>query len=253
MNTTQKLLKLYRVDEQLRALNHRLESAEHYFRTQNRKVEELEAKKRQVHDQMVHASATATNFENEARSIEERMNTLRDRMSNAKTNKEYSAFLTELNTIKIDKESAETKALEHMSRAEELQAELESLETQITERNKVREVARKDLEERRAAVSDRLSELEEERKQAVKDIPENVLSEYETQLDQHDGEAMAPVLENDRRNMEYACGSCCMTIPIERLSSLLGRGEITTCPTCHRILFVEAELRESFDKRLAKH
>lgn len=252
MSITEKLLKLFRIDEQLHSLRSRLDGAERYFNAQNRKLKELEALEKQTHDEMMHASATGANFETEARTIEERMETLRERMSSSKTNKEYTAFVTELNTIKIDKDEAESKALELMSEAEELQGKIKELEALTAERVKVREIARKDLEERKAAIADRLAELEEKRKIAKAEVPDYALSVYEEQLDWNDGEAMAVVDENDRRNMEYACGACHMTIPIERLSNLLGRGEMTTCPSCQRLLYVDAELREVFDKKLAK-
>lgn len=252
MSITDKLLKLYRVDEQLHSLRSRLDGAERYYNAQNRKLKELETLRTQTHDEMMHASATGSNFEMEAKTIEERMDTLRERMSSSKTNKEYTAFVTELNTIKIDKDEAESKALELMSESDELQTQLTDLGTQKTERAKVCKIARKDFEERKAAIADRLAELEEERNVAKAEIPDYAYSVYSTQLDWNDGEAMAVVHENDRRNMEYACGSCHMTIPIERLSKLLGCGEMTICPSCQRLLYVDAELREVFDKKLAK-
>ncbi len=252
MSITDKLLKLYRVDEQLRSLRSRLDGAERYYNAQKRKLKELEAGKTKTHDDMMHASATGANFETEAKTIEERMETLRERMTSSKTNKEYTAFITELNTIKIDKDEAESKAIELMTEAEELQGKMGELDEQIAERVKVCEMAVKEYDERKAAIADRLAELEGEREEAKADVPEYALAAYAVQLDWNDGEAMAPVHENDRRNMEYACGACNMTIPIERLSTLLGRGEMTSCPSCQRLLYVDAELREVFDKKLAK-
>ena len=252
MNPTERLLKLYRVDEQLHSLKSRLDSAERYYKAQERKLTELEAQKSRIHDERMHASATGANFETEAKTIEDRMDVLRERMGSSTTNKEYTGFLTELNTIKIDKDEAESQALEFMSRAEELQAEIMVIDEQIVERRKVRGIALKEFEDRRDAIADRLAELEGERKLALESIPENVLAVYEKQLDWHDGEAMAAVIEQDRRNMEYVCGSCHMTIPIESLSSLLGRGDITSCPSCRCILYIESELREVFEKKAAK-
>ncbi len=252
MSITEKLLKLYRVDEQLRSLRSRLDGAERYSNAQNRKLTELKGAKTQTHDDMMHAAATGANFETEAKTIDERMETLRERMTSSKTNKEYTAFVTELNTIKIDKDEAESKALELMSESEDLQEKITELEGQITEREKVCEMAVKEYDERKAAIADRLAELEGEREAALADVPEYALAAYTVQLDWNDGEAMAVVHENDRRNMEYACGACHMTIPIERLSKLLGCGDMTSCPSCQRLLYVDAELREVFDKKLAK-
>ncbi len=252
MNITDKLLKLYRVDEQLNALKSRMTSAERYFRAQSRKVKDLGGQESSLHSDILKEKATAGNFENEARTIEERMQTLRERMTTSKTNKEYTAFLTELNTIKIDKDSAESKALEYLGEVEEMESKITEIATQLTERKKVCEVARKEYEEQKAAIADRLTELEGDRATALDDIPQTAMASYNEQVHWHDGEAMSPIIEHDRRNMEYACGECNMSIPVERLSTLLGRGDLTPCPTCHRILYVGKELREAFDARLAK-
>jgi len=250
---TEKLLKLYRIDEQLKSLKSRLQAAQRYYNAQSAKVKALEEQLKSLDEERKHLAAAAANFENEAKTIEKRMDTLRERMSSSKTNKEYTAFLTELNTIKLDKDEAESKALEHMSQAEEIEERVTEVKSQITERIGVQKIARKEFEERKEAVADRLAELENERLEALKGIPEATLAQYEEQLDWNDGQAMAPVIEQDRRNMEYACGACHMSIPIERLSSLLSRGDLTLCPSCHRILYVENEIREVFDKKLAKH
>jgi len=250
---TEKLLKLYRIDEQLKSLKSRLQAAQRYYNAQSAKVKALEEQLKSPDEERKHLAAAAANFENEAKTIEKRMDTLRERMSSSKTNKEYTAFLTELNTIKLDKDEAESKALEHMSQAEEIEERVTEVKSQITERIGVQKIARKEFEERKEAVADRLAELENERLEALKGIPEATLAQYEEQLDWNDGQAMAPVIEQDRRNMEYACGACHMSIPIERLSSLLSRGDLTLCPSCHRILYVENEIREVFDKKLAKH
>ena len=158
MNATDQLVKLHRVDEQIRSLTSRLDSAKRYYTHQKKQHDSLQAQRKQIHDQMMQASAAAGNFENEVRTIEARMAELRDRMANSQTNKEYTAFLTELNTIKIDKEEFESKALEQMSAADELEEQMKEIDEQIVEREKVMDMAAKDLADREAGIADRLAE-----------------------------------------------------------------------------------------------
>lgn len=55
---------------------------------------------------------------------------------------------------------------------------------------------------------------------------------------------MAQVEEQDRRNLDYTCGSCYTHLPVEMVSILLRRGDLTKCPSCDALLYMEQALRE---------
>ena len=182
--------------------------------------------------------------ENESNSIDERITKLRDRMNNAQTSKEHSALLTEINTLKADKEQIDTRAIESLDKLEELRAQVKTIETDQTERRKMRDVAVKDRDEKKSEIAGRLTELETERETVMQVVPTSALGIYDDRLALGVEDVMAPVEEQSRRNLEYTCGSCFTHLPIEQVSVLLKRGDVTRCPTCEAILYIETGLRD---------
>lgn len=244
MTVTTKLLRLYLVDKQLRGLKSRLRAAEAYLGDQDKLLATLETKAGTLQSQVRSLEATLKNDEVECQSMDERSAKLRDRMNNAQTSKEHSAFLTEISTIKADKKPIEDRMLEAMGKLEALRKELEGLEEQKSERHGVRKVATGDRDARAAEIKDRLAELQAEREVAKEDVPPPALAVYEARLALGVEDVMAAIEEQDRRNMDYTCASCYTHLPVERVSILLKRGDLTRCPSCEAILYIAAELRE---------
>lgn len=244
MGVTSKLVALYRVDQQLRGLRSRLNSAENYLKQQDQVLAQLEASRESLSAKRLQAEASEQNDENESNSIEERIKELRDRMNNAQTSKEHSALLTEINTLKADKELIDTRAIQSLDKLEELRAQITTIESDQAERKKMRKVAVKDRDEKKGEIASRVTELEAEREVAVQDVPTSALGIYDDRLALGVEDVMAPVEEQSRRNLEYTCGACFTHLPIEQVSVLLKRGDVTRCPTCEAILYIETSLRD---------
>lgn len=244
MTVTQKLLQLHLVDQQLRGLRKRTQTAEAYLRQQEQTLADLNAKIDGLLAQRRQLEATVHNQETEMASIDERIAELRERMNTSKTNKEYSALLTEVSTLKADRSKIETEAIEGMTQLDEISGQIAELETRREEREKMRTVAEKQRDEQRQEVKDRVEELEKERAVAAAEVPDDALSIFENRAE-IDDDVMAPVEEHSRRHMEFACGACQTMLPIELVSTLLGRGDVTQCSCCGVLLYMEAALRES--------
>lgn len=198
--------------------------------------------------QLRQLEASAHNDEVESNSFEQKIESLRERMNNARTSKEHAALLSEINTLKADKSLIEDRAIKSMQKLDEVRVQVQTLETARAERAKVRDVAAADREARAAEIKDRVAELEAERVKALEDIPPAALLIYEERVAMGDDESiMAPIEEQDRRSLEYTCGSCYTHLPIEQVSILLKRGDVTKCPSCKVILFMEEELRDSIN------
>lgn len=192
--------------------------------------------------------ATTANHEGEMARFDARIEVLREQMNTAKTNKEYKAFLTEVNTLKVERGANETAALELMTKTDELKKQMEELDVQKAERSKLRKVAAEDREKKAEEIKDRLNELTAERKKLAAEVPPEMMTLYAELIRQHGDEAMAPVAELDRRRHEYTCGSCQMAIPVETVSALM-RGTlpnqpIVRCVSCGCMLYIEKEVAE---------
>lgn len=244
MNLTAQLLRVFLVDKQLTGLQSRLRSAEAFLGEQERLLAQFTAQKSDLELKIKQARAAAATAEGEIASIDARSATLREQMNNAKTNKEYKAFLTELNTYKVDRDKLETTALEHMGKVDELRKKIEELDAQVTERTKLRGVADEERGKRSAEIRDRVAELQSQRVDLAGQLPTETLKNYERLRRDRGDEAMAPLEEHDRKRLEYTCGSCMMALPVEIVSALLATGKITNCVSCGCILYLEQETAE---------
>jgi predicted nucleic acid-binding Zn-ribbon protein len=244
MSLMENLLKLFRVDSQVRGLRNRLDAARRYANAQNRLLDEISQRKAELETRRRHVQAKIANLESEGAGLDEQLEKFRRDLNSASTNKQYSAVLAELNTVKVERGKIDDVTLAEMDQVERLDAEIAQVEADIIEREKVRDVAVAQLREREEDVGERLNELEQERTGAAADLPSDALAIFENVSETHHGEAMAAVEEIDRRHREYACAACNMHMPFEQIASLMGSSDqIIRCTACGRILFLQEDLR----------
>ncbi len=250
MSLTEDLISLFHIDSNVRGLRRRLDSAQRYLDAQDRLLADLNQQHEECEVRRRHVRATVANLEGEIEVLDERLEKLRDELNVATTNKQYTAVLTERNVAKTARAEIEDRVLEEMETIEALGEQLEKIAEEIAERQKIRKVADAQLKERHDEVGQRLAELEVERETAANVIPGGEIKIFNEMADAYDGEAMSQIEEIDRRNREYACGSCNMHLPFEAVASLLGGGdELVRCTACGRILYLAEETRGALAKK----
>lgn len=249
MTLTENLINLFQVESQVRGLQSRLDAAERYLNAQNRLLKDLLDQRQELESRRRQVQATVANLENETATLDQRIEKLRDELNSSTTNKQYSAVLTELNTVKVARSELEDRILEEMERIEQGTAELDKLAGEIQEREKVKKVAESDLAIRHEEIGERLAELETERDGAAAAVPTAELKIFNEMADAYDGEAMATIEEIDRRHREYSCGACNIILPFEAVAALLGSSEVMVrCTACGRILYLHEEMRGALTK-----
>ncbi len=244
MHVTERLVRLFRVDQQLRGLTSRLTSAERFLVEQAAALEKIDKQRKELDSQLKQLTVDAMNHEGEMKRVDEKMNKIRTQMETAQTNREYKAFLTEMNTFKADRDESESKAIESMQKIDGIKAKIVELDGQRADRNKMHTVAVTDREARASEIQTRLDELKAQRADlATKFTPadKDSVAVYTRLVQQRGDEAMATVEVHDRKRHEYTCGSCQMSIPIEAVNGLLTSGRLTRCVSCQCILFLDEE------------
>jgi predicted nucleic acid-binding Zn-ribbon protein len=169
----------------------------------------------------------------------------RQALNLAKTNKEYSAILTQLNTNKADMSKVEERVLALLNQVEAKRAEIK-----VIQDDRAREAAK--LEEYEAAVEKarkdamgRLTSLHSQRDLAAAAVPPTALQCFDRIAKKNDGEAMARVIRTHPKRAEFACQGCNMSITIEQVNAVMSRDEAITCNICGRILFMESTVGAS--------
>ncbi len=246
MSLQQDLYAFFLIDQTLRGLRSRLDAATRRLSAQSKKLVQLEKQREELNEAYKFAQAKAFELEGVATDADLRASSLREKMNSVTNNKEYSALLLEVNTLKIEKSKSEESALVQLGEVDRLKKQLDTLDTDIAERNKLIAVSENEVKNSREEVGDRLDEVIAEREQAAAALPADSVKLYDRVSDMHDGEALAPIIEENKRRQEYTCGGCFIGIPFERLNVLMGHcEELISCPSCQRILYVGDDLREA--------
>jgi predicted nucleic acid-binding Zn-ribbon protein len=241
MSVTAKLLSVFRVEQMLRGLKSRLNTAEKFLAEQERQLKAVDAEFSKAAAELKQIKTSIAGEEGETASIDARMEKLREQMGNSKTNKEYSAFLSELNSLKAKKDEIEKHELEEMSKVEELQKKNDERSAARDERLKIVDHARKDRDAKSAEIKDRVAELTAQRDALAKDVPVEAIKMLNDALQVHGDEAMSAVEVVDRRNHEWSCGNCQMTLPVETVNAI-SMGKLTRCISCKCVLYTEEDV-----------
>lgn len=245
MDVTSKLLKVFQVEKQIRGLSSRLTAAEKFLSQQNKELDALNAKRAALETTFKQQQAASKGEEGEMSRITTRMDAIKKQMDSAQTNKEYKAFLTEYNTLKAEADRFETAATEGLVKLDEIKKQITDLDTAKAEREKVKGVAQNERDQRGTEIKGRMDELKAQRETLVAEVPADVMAVFTQLLRTKGDEAMAPLEEQDRKRLEYTCGSCMMNVRVDAVTGLLSNGRLTHCTSCGAILYLEKETAEA--------
>src|SRR3954469_24334377 len=125
------LVKLYQADLRLREAQARLDAATKNVRIQERRVKELSEKLKAAQQSHKENQSKSAQLELDLKSRDARIEKLRTQQQNAKNNKEYQAFLIEINTEKVDKSKVEEETIIAMETVEKGAGEVKELSTTV--------------------------------------------------------------------------------------------------------------------------
>ena len=247
MPLRESLWALHLVDTNLSGLRRRLDSATRRRDALQTRLDQFQRQAQELDHRLRLQKAHVATLESEASGQGERVDELREKMNAVTNNKQYSAMLVEVNTLKVEKAKVEDQALKEMGEVEELQAKFDAQQAKTNEQQGLVNSAEEEIVEARSEIGDRLKELESEREVAVKEVPDDTLRLYNKLLDDYRDEdegAVAAIQVQDRKRMEYNCSGCYTLLPIERVNVAISQADaLVVCPSCGRILVAGKELQ----------
>lgn len=233
------LIKLQSVENRLRAEKAKLTRCRRNVIIQENQIRSLqnalEAKKEEIQLSKVQFDR----LELELKSRDETIAKLRASLNSAKTNKEYAAVLTQLNTTKADNSKIETQTLELLKDIETDEAECQQIQKQIEEQKQLLEKTRKESESQASKFQAKIDEIQAEWDQVAKTIPKEQLEIFNRVAETYDGQAVTVVEQQEESKGVYTCGGCFMGITAESVNMLMTKDEILRCPNCTRILVLD--------------
>ena len=147
-----------------------------------------------------------------------------------KTNKEYSAVLSEIEEVKQEKARIEEEILGFMEQQERAAADVKEAEARFKTREADGRSEEAQLAEKLRGVQADLGLVRSERAQVARELPSTVLSDYDKIL-RHRGVAIVEVTKPN------FCGGCHVTMTPQRLQELRQQNTLLLCESCGRYLY----------------
>jgi predicted nucleic acid-binding Zn-ribbon protein len=224
------------VENRLRAAKAKLARSKRSVAVQENQVRSLQNALEAKKEEWQLTKVQSDRLELELKTRDQEVSKLRASLNAAKTNKEYAAVLTQLNTTRADNSKIESQILELMKAVEVDEGECENIRKQIEEQKRELEQTRQKVESSVAEHEVEIAKVQAEWNEVAKSIPRKALEVFNRVAETYDGEAVATIEQQEGRSAAYSCGGCYMGVPAESVNVLMTKDDIIRCPNCTRIL-----------------
>jgi len=232
------LLKLQSVENRLRAEKAKLTRCRRNVIIQENLIRSLQNALEAKKEEAQLAKVQFDRLELEVKTKDESIAKLRSSLNVAKTNKEYAAVLSQLNTTKADNSKIETQSLELLKDIEADEDEFKNIQKQIDEQKETLEQTRRESEILAKKFQIEIDNIQKEWDQAAQIIPKDSLETFKRVAETYDGQAVVLIEQQSNKKGPYSCGGCFMGITAESVNMLMTKDDIIRCPNCTRILVI---------------
>lgn len=209
-----------RYPKEIKKLDEKQKIEKERIQKEREKVESLEKTRRQK--------------ESHLNAEQEKIKRTEGRMSEVKTNKEYQAILSEIDTMKGANSRIEEEILLVMDEIDELKKDLSKREKEMGSTLEKIEGERKKLQEKMARGEEAWNAGVERREALSKQIESKLVKLYHTLKEKRQGVGVVSV-----RN--ETCQGCFVNVPPQLFIEVQKNNALVRCPHCNRILFWEGD------------
>jgi predicted nucleic acid-binding Zn-ribbon protein len=206
---------LARIPEQLTKVERELAKVE---AAEKRELEDFEAKRKERRQ-----------LEVELQDNETKIKKIKDQLMSAKSNKEYQAFLKEIETLEGSIDTEEVRLLELMDALDDHradhEAEIKRLVTEKTEKQKIID----ELKTRTAHLEAEIAKMEAEKPRYLKEVEPALEKKYERIRTSLGSLAVTRIEDGN-------CGGCGTKLPPQVVVEIRSNDQLITCQACGRIL-----------------
>lgn len=233
---------LQQIELKRNALLRKMDSKQRLVRAHQKKIEIFQRDAIQKHEAIQQQQSAISKLELDIKTHDAELSKLREALNRSKTNKEYAAVLSQINTDKADNSKLEDRVLELMDTLEEFRNEEQEIKEHILKEQQGLDNAAAVAETFRQSSEDELNEIERKRAEAASAVPATALGIFERVAERHDGEALATAFQPHPKRQEYICSGCNMNLTLEQFLTLQSRDDIQVCNSCGRVLYIENQL-----------
>lgn len=230
-----KLIELQKVDAEIYAFKRDLRQKPDLLEKLKHDFENKKANLKSHEEQYKNQQVTHKALEGDLKSHDDAIAKANAQLSVLKTNKEYTAKLTEIEHIRADKSQVEEKLIYSYDALDAVKEKVEKEKVFVAEEEKKYLAEKKIIEDSVKVLEDRVKVLTTQRSAISPLVPKTSLARYERVLEHTDGLAIVPVQNG-------VCGGCYMNVPAQVANQIKMHKELVFCETCARIVYLEDDL-----------
>jgi predicted nucleic acid-binding Zn-ribbon protein len=228
------LIELQRLDERLRTLHVEQQRLPQQLQPYEMACTAAQQALVRLQEDIALADRQRRALERELDSLQAHLAKTQSKLHDVKTNKEYSAVLTEIDTGKQRIAALEDQVLDLMERTEQYRQEYHDHEQRL-------QVARDELEHQgrrvqhdQEALAERIAVEETKRQQLVPNLEAQLYAMYQRLATLRHGQAVVYVQDG-------TCGGCYLKVQPQLVSEIRRQEKLIVCPHCQRMLLWPTE------------
>ncbi len=228
----EQLLRLQRLDTEIRTLGHDLQQIPKKSKLIDEKVRVVKEPLDKSLREKSELEISRQELEAAVKSLEDKERQLKLKMPEIRSNDEYSALLREMDATKRERDKAEDKGLKAMERLEALEGELPPLEEAYKEGEKGVAAERQALKAEQEKISAELLARQKERQELQGKMNAGWFRKYTHIAAQRNGLAVVAVKSG-------TCQGCFIGVRPKLVQDLHYGEEVVSCEGCQRVLYLD--------------
>ncbi|HNV23918.1 MAG TPA: C4-type zinc ribbon domain-containing protein [Candidatus Omnitrophota bacterium] len=230
-----KLIELQKIDSQIFDFNRHLAEKPKEVEALKIQFESKKTKLNQLEESLKKVQLVRRDLEVDMKSKEEQIAKANTQLSLIKTNKEYTAKISEIESMKADKSIIEEKILLSYDDADKIQADINQEKQIVAQEEKKYLDRKKEVEDYIKDVEHKINQLKTNRQLIVPQVDKEILIRYEKILKHKEGIAVVPM-------KGAVCGGCFMNLQPQRINEIKAAQSLIECDMCSCILYSEENI-----------
>lgn len=222
---------------QLQDLDLQIQSVTRQFQDLPRQIESLEVEiknaEKDLHDtqgQMEHLRKDRRRLEGEVDMLRSKLSKYKDQLMEVKTNREYTAMLSEIDTCNRDITLKEDEVLAIMEKMEAYEKSIKEGQQAFVSRRKTVNKQQAELQKQTESLKAQIASLQADRNRLMEGISAPMLGLYSRIASARRGVALAEA-------RDYSCQVCHVRLRPQMFNEVKKNDQIITCESCNRILY----------------
>ena len=220
---------LHRIHSQLTDLRARLERCPKQLDAAHTRLSSAESNRDQQKDTIQQLTLASKQQELLLGEREARVDTLKSKLKECSSNKEYQTLSDEIATINENVSSISDDILQQYDHLETEQTSLDALHTEVQASQSFLADTEIRITQEKSTLAMEISRIEQQLKDAEGDLPNEFRAEYSRMTDARGAEGLAEVTDN-------CCGTCFQQITLQ-MESELRVSKLVQCQGCAAILY----------------